>query len=396
MSMLPPQNTRPFRREKNVKSNGMPTSCFTHDGCDPDSGLYREDYFQELLCRERKRTERSGKPFMLLAIALGGISDLGERADAAHQIASVLFASTRETDVKGWYKADTIVGVLFCEAPGIVVAGRQAMEDCVLGALKTVLNPEQIQAIEIFSQLFPENFENKHGSGPSGNCLYPDLSERHVAHRHKRKVKRVIDILGSALGLALSSPLFVMIPLLIKWTSRGPVFFSQERIGEHGEVFTFLKFRTMYANSSPELHRKYVSNLIAGGAADTRAGAGNLQALYKMQDDPRITPLGRILRKTSLDELPQFLNVLIGDMSLVGPRPPIAYEVEQYDLWHRRRFLESKPGITGLWQVKGRSTTTFDDMVRLDLKYAREWSILLDLKILVRTPWAVLNGKGAH
>jgi lipopolysaccharide/colanic/teichoic acid biosynthesis glycosyltransferase len=369
----------------------------THDGCDPDSGLYREDYFQELLCRERKRTERSGKPFMLLGIALGKIPDHRERRDAAHQIASVLFASTRETDVKGWYQTDTIVGVLFCEPPGIVTSGRQAMEGLVLAALKTVLNPEQLQAIEIFSQLFPESSEDKHGSGPPGNALYPDLSERHVAHRHKRKMKRVLDILGSVLGLVLFSPLFVMIPLLIKWTSRGPVFFSQERIGEHGKVFTFLKFRTMYADSSPELHRKYVSNLIAGGAADGRAGAGdNPQPLYKMQDDPRITPLGRILRKTSLDELPQFFNVLKGDMSLVGPRPPIAYEVEEYDLWHRRRFLETKPGITGLWQVKGRSTTTFDDMVRLDLRYAREWSILLDLEILARTPWAVLKGKGAH
>ncbi len=374
----------------------MPTSCFTHDGCDPDTGLYREDYFQELVCRERKRTERSGKPFLLVGISLEKIPEGRRRSEAAQRIASILFESTRETDVKGWYRADAVVGVLFCEAPGIVAAGRQAMEALVLSHLETVFSLEELQAIEIFSQLFPENSEDHDGTGSSGSRLYPDLWERQVAYGHKRKMKRVIDILGSVLGLTLFSPLFVLIPLFIKASSRGPVFFSQERVGEQGKVFTFLKFRTMYADSSPELHRNYVRDLIAGRTAEVRDGTGNPQALYKMQGDPRITVLGQLLRKTSLDELPQFINVLKGEMSLVGPRPPIAYEVAEYALWHKRRFLESKPGITGLWQVKGRSTTTFDEMVRLDLKYAREWSILLDLKILARTPWAVFSGKGAH
>src|SRR2546422_5417446 len=122
----------------------------------------------------------------------------------------------------------------------------------------------------------------------------------------------------------------------------------------------------------------------------------NGRAIYKLTNDPRLTRLGRFLRKTSLDELPQFLNVLRGEMSMVGPRPPIPYELEAYDIWHRRRLLDVQPGITGLWQVSGRSRLPFDDMVRLDLKYARAWSLWLDLKILLRTPHAVFSGEGAY
>jgi len=135
-----------------------------------------------------------------------------------------------------------------------------------------------------------------------------------------------------------------------------------------------------------------MKRLISGevGGSDGRAG------IYKMSSDPRVTPLGSFLRRTSLDELPQFLNVLKGEMSLVGPRPPIPYEYERYDLWHRRRILEGKPGITGLWQVSGRSTTTFNQMVRMDLKYTKEWSLWLDMKLILQTPWVLLNRKGAY
>ncbi len=131
------------------------------------------------------------------------------------------------------------------------------------------------------------------------------------------------------------------------------------------------------------------------GRANGNGSALPQNGVYKLTNDSRITPVGRFLRKTSLDEFPQFFNVLKGDMSLVGPRPPIPYECEKYDVWHKRRILEVKPGITGLWQVKGRSSTTFDDMVRLDLNYVTHWSLLLDLKILFQTPFAVLKGKGA-
>jgi lipopolysaccharide/colanic/teichoic acid biosynthesis glycosyltransferase len=157
-----------------------------------------------------------------------------------------------------------------------------------------------------------------------------------------------------------------------------------------------LKFRTMYTGAGHAVHQEYVTQFIKAGAraAAVNRGDGNGQ-LFKMANDPRVTPIGRLLRKTSLDELPQFWNVLRGDMSLVGPRPPLFYEVEQYKPWHCRRVLEAKPGITGLWQVSGRSRTTFDEMVRLDLRYARTASLATDLKILLATPAAVIAGRGA-
>jgi lipopolysaccharide/colanic/teichoic acid biosynthesis glycosyltransferase len=157
----------------------------------------------------------------------------------------------------------------------------------------------------------------------------------------------------------------------------------------------FLKFRSMYVNNDAAVHKEYVQSLIAGKAAKQPSN-GNGHGVYKLTKDSRITRVGSFLRKTSLDELPQFLNVLKGEMSLVGPRPPVPYEVEAYDIWHRRRLLEAKPGITGLWQVSGRSRVTFDDMVRLDLHYARTWSPWMDIKILWRTPGAVVLGEGAH
>jgi lipopolysaccharide/colanic/teichoic acid biosynthesis glycosyltransferase len=143
----------------------------------------------------------------------------------------------------------------------------------------------------------------------------------------------------------------------------------------------------MYAETDDAIHEDYMKSFISGTASSN--------GFYKLMKDPRVTPIGKLLRRTSLDELPQFLNVLQGSMSLVGPRPPIQYEVNRYHLWHRRRFLEVKPGITGLWQVTGRSKVTFDEMVRLDLQYAKSWSLWLDLKILLQTPRAVFTGGGA-
>ncbi len=203
-----------------------------------------------------------------------------------------------------------------------------------------------------------------------------------------------MDVIGGIAAILIFSPFFILIPICIKLTSRGPVLFRQERIGQYEMKFMFLKFRSMYVNTSDEVHKEYVQNLITKKVSGEAGGNG--KKVYKITNDKRVTPIGKLLRKTSMDELPQFFNVLKGEMSLVGPRPPIPYELEKYDSWHRRRVLEVKPGITGLWQVKGRSSTTFDEMVRLDLHYARTWSPLMDLKILLRTPWAVVAGKGAY
>jgi exopolysaccharide biosynthesis polyprenyl glycosylphosphotransferase len=195
-------------------------------------------------------------------------------------------------------------------------------------------------------------------------------------------VKRALDVVISATALILSSPLLLLIVLLIEYDSPGPVLFRQVRVGRGGRLFTLYKFRSMRQGADEEKTTLSDRNQATG-------------PLFKMRDDPRLTRVGRWLRRLSLDELPQFYNVLRGEMSLVGPRPPIPAEVEQYQDWHRRR-LDVPPGVTGLWQVSGRSDLTFDEMVMLDLFYAENWSLLLDFKILLRTIPTVILGTGAY
>jgi exopolysaccharide biosynthesis polyprenyl glycosylphosphotransferase len=191
-----------------------------------------------------------------------------------------------------------------------------------------------------------------------------------------RGTKRTSDIVIAALTLALLSPFWLLIALLIKFDSKGPVFYAQERVG-------------MDADS--EIHREYQRKFIAG---DAEANVGDeLEPAYKLRDDPRITRVGRLLRRLSLDEIPQLFNVLRGDMSTVGPRPPIPYEVEAYELRHRKR-LDMKPGLTGLWQVSGRNRLPFEEMVKLDLFYIENWSLLFDVKIILRTVLVMLRGDG--
>jgi exopolysaccharide biosynthesis polyprenyl glycosylphosphotransferase len=206
-----------------------------------------------------------------------------------------------------------------------------------------------------------------------------------------RVLKRSFDLIVAALAIVLLFPLWLVIAVLIKLDSRGPVFYTQERVGMDGRLFLLYKFRTMKAGADPQLHREYQKAFIAGRA---EANIGNdSKPTYKLLADPRITRIGKLLRRTSLDEVPQLLNVLLGDMSLVGPRPPIPYEVEAYELWHRKR-LDMKPGLTGLWQVSGRNRLPFEEMVRLDLFYIENWSLLLDLKIILRTGFVMIGGQG--
>ncbi|MEL6822655.1 MAG: sugar transferase [Calditrichota bacterium] len=203
-------------------------------------------------------------------------------------------------------------------------------------------------------------------------------------------IKRCIDIVGSTIGILAFFPLMLLIAVLVKFTSKGPVLFKQKRIGYRGEIFTFLKFRSMRTDMDDSIHREYVAKLIEGKNDQINNGSGE-QPVYKITQDPRITKIGSFLRRTSLDEIPQFFNVLSGKMSLVGPRPPIPYEVDMYEEWHLRRVMEAKPGITGLWQVYGRNQTTFDEMVRLDLQYINKRSILLDLKLILQTITVLFN-----
>jgi len=217
----------------------------------------------------------------------------------------------------------------------------------------------------------------------------------YISNRWQWWLKRTMDIAGAGMGLLVLSPVMLIVAALVKLTSPGPIIFQQIRTGFKGQNFKFYKFRTMFINQNEQIHQDYIKDFIGRDHAYTTDSASD-QKVFKITVDPRITWIGRFLRRTSIDELPQFFNVLKGDMSLVGPRPPIPYEVELYDLWHRRRFLEAKPGITGLWQVLGRSSISFNDMVRLDLAYANNWSIWLDLKILFKTVKIVCFMKGAY
>lgn len=206
-----------------------------------------------------------------------------------------------------------------------------------------------------------------------------------------RVIKRTSDIVIALLALTLLLPLWFLIAVLIKWNSKGPIFFKQERVGMDGRIFLVYKFRTMHVDSDHSIHEEYQRMFIAG-RAEANLGDADRPA-YKLPTDPRITRVGRWLRRTSLDEVPQLFNVLLGDMSVVGPRPPIPYEVEAYELAHRKR-LDMKPGLTGLWQVSGRNRLPFEEMVRLDLFYIENWSLLLDLKIILRTALVIFRGDG--
>ncbi len=208
-----------------------------------------------------------------------------------------------------------------------------------------------------------------------------------------RVVKRASDLFIATLALVILSPLWLLIALLIKLDSRGPVFYKQERVGMDGRVFLFYKFRSMQVGSDDATHREYQRAYISG-RADSNLGDDE-RPVFKLRSDSRITRVGRLLRKTSLDELPQLFNVMRGDMSVVGPRPPIPYEVENYQLWHRKR-LDLKPGITGLWQVSGRNRLPFDEMVRMDLYYIENWSLLLDIKIILQTLPVMWRGEDAY
>lgn len=354
-----------------------------------------EPLFRRMLSLERKRSERSRKHFALMLVDTGKLLQHEDNSDVLTGIVAALFSTTRETDVRGWYSTGAVIGVILTE---IELANKEAslktIFSKVMAALQKSLNTQQMNEIHISFHVYPDDSDSHDVEYHADLRLYPDLLHTEGSRKVARLVKRAIDIVGSFIALLLFSPFFVAIAIAIKLTSQGPVFFKQTRVGQHGVRFTFLKFRSMYFLNNPKIHQDYVKQLITG--KEDKQEAEEVNSVYKIKNDPRITPVGRFLRRTSLDELPQFLNVLTGKMSLVGPRPPIPYETDAYDIWHRRRFLEVRPGITGLWQVKGRSRVKFDEMVRLDLQYAKTWSLALDFKILLQTPRAIFFGEGAY
>lgn len=353
-----------------------------------------ESNFRRVIAIERKRTERSKAPFVLMLLEAMNHQEPGRKNNALERIMTALLSSSRDTDTIGWYKDGTTVGAIFT---GLGAEERNTVLSTILSRVTNTLRNElpfdQFSQISIALHFFPDDWNDQDSGRPNNPTLYPDLTSRDKNRKPLLILKRSIDIVGSLVLLLLSAPLWLAIAVAIKATSRGPVFFKQQRVGQYGRSFTFLKFRSMYVNNDSNIHRNYVTQLISS-EDKTRQKNGNA-GIYKIVNDSRVTPLGRFLRRSSLDELPQFINVLKGDMSLVGPRPPIPYELAAYQTWHRRRLLEVKPGLTGLWQVTGRSTVNFDEMVRLDLRYATSWTPMLDLKILLRTPLAVIKGSGA-
>ena len=378
------------QRKPQVKENA-PVASMDNEA----RALLSEDAFVSMLYLERRRAERAQKRFVLVLVDVKRALDDGNKNRTLGKIGVALTNSTRETDILGWYLENNLVGIIGTElgetAPKII---HERLLEKLRSAFQHTVGKEKSSKISVSFHFFPEEY-GKSDSDPAANvALYPDISRKEDSKKLAFGIKRAMDLFGSAAALLLFSPALAAIAAAIKLTSKGPILFRQERLGEYGQTFTFLKFRSMYTNCDAKIHQEYVNQFIAGQVGEI--GADGAQPVFKIQGDPRVTAIGKFLRKTSLDELPQFINVLRGEMSLVGPRPPIAYEFRAYDLWHRRRVLEIKPGITGLWQVEGRSRTRFDDMVRLDLKYARGWSIWLDLKILIQTPSAVFSGDGAH
>lgn len=358
--------------------------------------VLNEDTFNRMIAIERKRTERSKQPFLLMLLEAGNHQGSAKSGGSLESVVSVLQSSIRETDVIGWYKDRATVGVIYT---GLEVNNKNAVLSMILNRVSTALGDkltsDQFSQVSISFHFFPDNWDDEGSGRPSNPALYPDLSNSSNDRRPVVVIKRAMDIAGSAIMLSLCAPLFVIIAVLIKASSKGPVLFRQQRVGQFGQHFTFLKFRSMHVNNDHSIHKEYVTKFIASEASK-QPSSGDGEGVFKLTNDKRVTRVGRFLRRTSLDELPQFLNVLKGEMSLVGPRPPIPYELAAYQTWHRRRVLEVKPGITGLWQVTGRSRVNFDEMVRLDLRYATSWSPSLDFTILMRTPLAVIRGEGAH
>lgn len=385
--------------------------------------IFGREQFLQRLREERSRSDRSGRPFSLLLISVEQAQEAGVAVGFLVQALRSFSRSTRLSDLPGWY-SDVELGLLLPEtteqeAQKVLERLRGflgGMERCGLGfmarseeAFQILEYPRTLTENILGSSLDQGGVSMEPGSQGdplgrgSGECeaQWSFLSCTSPCEGRPRSVfwtrldrlaRRCLDLVVGSAALVLLAPLMLAIAAGIKLTSPGPVLFRQRRMGQNGKGFTFLKFRTMYHNCDQSLHREYVTRLIEN-RAETHDING--KSFFKLAHDPRVTPLGRILRVTSLDELPQLFNVLKGEMSLVGPRPPIPYEVERYKSWQLRRLLEAKPGITGLWQVCGRATTTFDEQVRLDLRYVENQSLWLDLLIILKTFKAVFTTKGA-
>jgi len=357
-------------------------------------GIDSPDRFRQIIERERARTDRTGVCFSLVVFRLAG-----RKRDTYHtlyHITQLLHARVRASDAVGWSDKASLGALLV----GTGEPGARKFGDSVLALLPTGLASP---VVEVY--VYP--FSSTTGNGPlveeAGGTAAPGSSppDKDTAKSSGEAVseasgeplpavfvrqlplwKDVLDVIFGVVALILLSPLFLLIAIYIKVVSPGPVFFKQERVGFRGKKFLCWKFRTMKVDNDAKEHEEYLKSLIQGGD----------QAMVKLdaKKDPRIIPFGGILRQTGLDELPQLFNVVLGDMSLVGPRPCLPYEAKEYDRWHSERF-DTIPGLTGLWQVSGKNRTTFREMMRYDIRYARRMSLRMELQILFVTIPAIIQ-----
>ena len=379
---------------KTLINNFLRSFQQSRNGISPN-GFPSPEEFSRIIARERERSDRSGVGFSLVVFETG--TPQNGNGLASLLISSLLSRRHRAIDEVGWLKDDAVAAAL----PGTSPEGAWKFAKDVLTGTPLGNFPS---ACKVYTYPTPW-MSGGNGGGKERNReiagkneLPADLNAnfQRAETQHRRNVgkelepllcrpipvgKRMLDIIGALAGLIILSPLFLLIAIFIKIVSPGPVFYSQERIGFLGKTFTFWKFRTMHVANDATEHRQYLSQLIQGDAPMLKLDDGR---------DRRIIPLGKFLRSSCLDELPQLINVLLGEMSLVGPRPCLPYEAEEYLQWHARRF-DTVPGMTGLWQVSGKNRTTFKEMIRLDIRYSQRMSLWMDFKILLLTGPAILG-----
>lgn len=342
----------------------------------PSTELVDRAAFLRQLQREKRRSDRSKNPISLALLKI--------EPRTSDELLSLILGAKRETDLVCMFEPGTFALLLLdtdrAGTDGFLRKLARREPDLPFSTTSGTYPDELFRAIEGLRPDLHEFREIVVDEAPGPVPTYP--------------LKRLLDVAGAVVGLVFALPIMLVTALAINLTSPGPVIFRQTRLGAKGRPFAFYKFRSMHCDNDDRIHRQFVTSLIQG-EHDTINQGDEKQPRYKLKKDPRITRVGRFIRMTSIDELPQLWNVLKGDMSLVGPRPPLAYEVECYQSWHLRRVLDLRPGITGPWQVYGRSRTSFDEMVRLDLGYLRKVSLAYDLKLIAATAKAVVRRDGA-
>ena len=340
-------------------------------------GVHSAKAFASILNRERDRTDRTGQEFSLVVFETGAAP---RKSPSIRDLVTVLSERIRSTDDIGWF-GDGRIAVALPHTPSD--AARKFVDN-VRKAFPWGTPPPECAVYAYPSRWIPQ------AGGETGKQRLK--VEDADAARPLEEMgshylcpiplwKRAIDVTGALAAIILLSPLLLMVALLILIVSPGPIFFRQERVGYLGRPFTLWKFRTMHVNADTTVHKDYLHDLITNEKEMVKLDSGR---------DYRIIPFGSLLRATGIDELPQLLNVLLGEMSLIGPRPCLPYEAREFLPWQMRRF-DTLPGLTGLWQVSGKNRTTFKEMMRLDIGYARRRALLLDAKIVLLTPRAIFR-----